>query len=134
MSDPLIEKVDCIHVAVPDLESGLGFYRDKLGHKLVWRTETAAGLSMGSGETEIVIEQNPPDPSTDLLVQSVPEAVDTFVDAGGEVENGPFEIAVGNAAVVRDPWGNRFTLLDLSRGTFTTDADGKVTGVRDRNS
>jgi hypothetical protein len=33
-------------------------------------------------------------------------------------------------AVVRDPFGNLLVLLDLSKGTYTTDADGMVTGVR----
>ena len=43
MPDPLVQKVDCIHVEVPDLESGLAFYRDKLGHELLWKAETSAG-------------------------------------------------------------------------------------------
>jgi hypothetical protein len=42
---------------------------------------------------------------------------------------GPFDIEIGKAVVVRDPWGNEYTLLDLSKGTFDTDAEGRVTGV-----
>jgi catechol 2,3-dioxygenase-like lactoylglutathione lyase family enzyme len=44
MGVPLIRSVDCIQVAVPDLEKGLAFYRDRLGHSLKWMTATAAGL------------------------------------------------------------------------------------------
>ena len=32
-------------------------------------------------------------------------------------------------AVVADPFGNRLVLVDLSKGAYTTDADGSVTGV-----
>lgn len=51
---PLIRKVDCVRLYVPDLEAGLVFYRDRLGHDLIWRTATAAGLSLPA--TELVIQ------------------------------------------------------------------------------
>lgn len=133
MAKPLISKVDCIHLHVADLDEGLAFYCDRLGHELVWKTEESAGLSMGSGETEIVLDLKPPEPRTDLLVDSVDEAIERFKTAGGAVEHGPFEIPVGRAAVVSDPWGNRFTLLDLSKGTFETDAAGNILGVREND-
>ncbi|GBF04299.1 glyoxalase/bleomycin resistance protein/dioxygenase [Deinococcus aerius] len=41
---PLFRKVDCLQIPVPNLEAGLGFYRDGLGHELLRRTATAAGL------------------------------------------------------------------------------------------
>jgi catechol 2,3-dioxygenase-like lactoylglutathione lyase family enzyme len=31
----LLRKVDCVQLPVPDLEGGLAFYRDRLGHELV---------------------------------------------------------------------------------------------------
>jgi hypothetical protein len=34
-------------IPVPDLEAGLAFYQDALGHQLIWRTDTAAGLRLG---------------------------------------------------------------------------------------
>lgn len=42
MHSPLFRKVDCVRLGVPDLESALAFYRDRLGLGLVWRTETEA--------------------------------------------------------------------------------------------
>jgi catechol 2,3-dioxygenase-like lactoylglutathione lyase family enzyme len=36
---PLLQKVDAVTVAVPDLDVGLGFYRDRLGHQLRWRND-----------------------------------------------------------------------------------------------
>jgi hypothetical protein len=41
----------------------------------------------------------------------------------------PFDIQIGRAAVVEDPWGNRLVLLDCSKGHLLTDAAGRVVGV-----
>ena len=46
MNPSLIRKVDCVSLPVGDLEEALGFYRDRLGHALIWRSETAAGLRL----------------------------------------------------------------------------------------
>jgi len=124
MPNALIKKVDCIHVEVSDLESGLAFYRDQLGYEPVWRTDSAAGLNMGDGSNEIVLNATPWEHKTDLLVDSVPEAIERFKESGGTVLSGPFEIAIGQAAVVRDPWGNEFVLLDAQKGLLATDDAG----------
>jgi hypothetical protein len=41
----------------------------------------------------------------------------------------PFEIQIGRAAVVQDPWGNQLVILDSSKGILATDAEGQVTGL-----
>ena len=41
---PLFAHIDCVQLHVPDLDSGIAYYRDALGLKLIWRTEDAAGL------------------------------------------------------------------------------------------
>ena len=105
MPDPLTQGVDCIHVEVPDLESGLAFYRDSLGHELLWRAETSAGLKMGDGGSELVLNAEPWKWKTDLLVESAESASERFEEAGGSVISGPFDIEIGKAVVVRDPWG-----------------------------
>ncbi len=126
---PLIRKVDCLRVPVPDIEAGLRFYRDGLGHSLIWRTESAAGLRMAESESEIVIQAERPEPEVDLLVTSVDQAVERVTTAGGRVVEAPFEIAIGRCCVVADPFGNLLVLLDSSKGKLVTDADGRVTGV-----
>lgn len=128
-ADPLIKRVDSIHIKVPDLDAGIDFYCHQLGQELVWRTTSAAGIGMGSNGSEMVLEQDSAEPVIDLLVSSLPDALEKFTAAGGSVVHGPFEIAVGKAAVVKDPWNNSFVLLDLSKGTFVTDADRNVIGV-----
>ena len=125
---PLIRKVDCVQLHVTDLEAGLAFYRDRLGHELIWRTETAAGLRLPDSEAEIVIQTKGQEPETDLLVDSADEAARLIEQAGGKILIPPFDIQIGRCVVVADPWGNRLVLLDGSKGMLQTDADGNVTG------
>jgi catechol 2,3-dioxygenase-like lactoylglutathione lyase family enzyme len=40
-TSPLIQKVDAVTIPVPDLDAGLRFYRDSLGHRLLWRSDAA---------------------------------------------------------------------------------------------
>ena len=124
---PLIRKVDSLQLRVADVDAALEFYRDRLGHTLVWRTETAAGLAMAESDTELVL-QSERETELDLLVESADAAADRFVEAGGKLVAGPFDVQVGRAAVVEDQWGNRLVLLDMSKGRLVTDADGNITG------
>ena len=128
MPDPLLRKVDCLRIPVPDIESGLAFYRDRLGHALLWRTETSAGLKMPDTDAEIVIQTERPEAEVNLLVQSAEKAAELIVEAGGRIVEGPFDIRIGRCAVVQDPWGNRLVVLDMSKGRLVTDAEGNVVG------
>ena len=124
----LIRKVDCVRLYVPDLEAGLSFYRDRLGHELVWRTETAAGSRLPESEAELVLQTELQEPETDLLVDSADEAARFIVQSGGKVIVPPFDIQIGRCAVVADPWGNVLVLLDGCKGLLKTDTDGNVIG------
>ena len=55
--DPVLQYVDAVTVPVPDPDRGLAFYRDVLGHQLIWRSEAAgqAGLRTPGSGTEIVL-------------------------------------------------------------------------------
>jgi len=125
-----MRKVDAVTIPVPDLDSGLRFYRDGLGHELLWRNDEIgqAGLALPDGDSEIVL-------ATGLryepnwLVDSVDDAADAVRAAGGRVIVEPFETPVGRVVVVADAFDNALVLLDLSKGRYTTDDDGAVTGV-----
>lgn len=126
--NPLFEKVDCIRLAVSDLESGLAFYRDRLGLDLIWRTGDAVGLRLSDDGAEIVLHTEPVKPEIDLKVASADEAALRFQEAGGKVVVPPFDIRIGRCTVVRDPWGNELVLLDATKGLLVTDAEGNIVG------
>ena len=125
---PIARKVDAIELAVPDLEAGLAYYRDALGHEMIWRSETAAGLRMPDTDAELVLQTERPGVHVDLLVQSADEAAGAIEAAGGTIVVPPFDIPVGRAVVVEDPWGNRLVLLDMRNGPLETDEHGRVIG------
>ncbi len=127
----LLRKVDCIRFYVPDLEAGLAFYRDRLGHELIWRTETAAGLRLPESDAELVIQMQDQRQEMDFLVDSADKAAKLVEQAGGKVIVPPFDIQIGRCVVLEDPWGNPLVLLDTSKGLLKTDADGNVIGNTD---
>lgn len=122
----IIRKVDCVRLYVPDLEAGLSFYRDRLGHELIWRTGTAAGLRLPESDAELVIQTEDQRQEVDLLVDSADESATLIKKAGGRVVVPPFDIQIGRCVVVEDPWGNPLVLLDMSKGPLQTDANGHV--------
>ncbi|MFL5732356.1 MAG: VOC family protein [Chloroflexia bacterium] len=128
MPEPLFKKIDCLRIPVPDLDSGLAFYRDRLGHTLIWRTDTAAGLRMPESDAEIVIHAENDVSEVDLLVASADDAASAIADAGGNIIVPPFDIQIGRCVVVSDPWNNQLVLLDTSKGPLQTGADGLVIG------
>jgi predicted enzyme related to lactoylglutathione lyase len=126
---PMLRKVDCIEFYVPDLDAGIKFYCNQLGHELIWRTPTSAGLRLPESDAEIVLQTERQRLEADMLVDAADEAVLRFAQAGGTILVPPFDIQIGRCAVVADPWGNRFVLLDLSKGVLKTDEHKNVIGV-----
>ena len=127
---PLLRLVDAVTIPVPDLDEGLRFYRDQLGHQLLWRNDAIgqAGLVLPDSATEIVLTTNL-EYAPSWRVTALEEALDRITASGGRVVDGPTDIPVGRLAVVADPFGNRLVLLDLSRGRYLTNADQEVVGV-----
>jgi lactoylglutathione lyase len=126
--EPLVQKIDCVRFYVSDLDAGLAFYCERLGHELLWRTEKQVGLRMPDTDAEIVLHIERQEPEIDFKVQSADEAAARFEKAGSKIVVPPFDIQIGRCAVVEDPWGNRFVLLDSSKGMLLTDDEGNVIG------
>jgi predicted enzyme related to lactoylglutathione lyase len=124
--EPLFRRIDSLQVPVPDLEAGLEFYRDRLGHPLIWRSATAAGLRLPDSNAELVLQTERPESEVDLQVHSVDTATAAIVAAGGRVVVAPFDIQIGRCTVLEDPWGNPLVLLDMSKGVLKTDERGNV--------
>lgn len=122
----LFRKVDCHSLPVDDLDKALDFYQAKLGHELIWRDESAAGMRIPESNAELVLHTENRPIETDFTVESVPVAIKTFTESGGEVVVEPFDIAIGKCAVLRDPWGNKIVILDNSKGLLQVDQDKNV--------
>jgi len=129
----LFRKIDNHMLRVDDLDAAIAFYRDRLGHQLIWRDDDAAGLALRETDAELVLHRRI-GPETDILVDDADKAYRAFLDAGGESVEPPFDIAIGRCARVRDPFGNVIVMLDQSKGKLSTDAEGRVTGVTPRSS
>jgi lactoylglutathione lyase len=130
---PLFRKLDNLLLRVADLDLAISFYRDRLGHRVLWRSDEAVGFALPDRDTELVAHLNI-GPETDVLVDDVDEAFAAFLSAGGEAVQRPFDIAIGRCARVRDPFGNDLVLLDQSKGTLATDQEGRVIGVKPKPS
>jgi predicted enzyme related to lactoylglutathione lyase len=128
--EPLLQYVDTVTVPVPDLDRGMAFYRNVLGHQLIWRNEAAgqAGLQTPGSDTEIVLTTRQ-SYEPDWKVASADLAAEIFDANGGRVLVEPMDIPIGRLAIVEDPFGNRLVLLDSTKGTYDTDESGAVIGV-----
>jgi predicted enzyme related to lactoylglutathione lyase len=133
MTQTLFRKIDNHMLRVDDLDAAIAFYRDKLGHRLIWRDGDAAGLALRETDAELVLHRHI-GPETDIIVDDADKAFRTFLDAGGESVDPPFDIAIGRCTRVRDPFGNVIVMLDQSKGKLATDTQGRVTGVTPRSS
>jgi catechol 2,3-dioxygenase-like lactoylglutathione lyase family enzyme len=125
---PLFQQIDCIRLPVSNLDEALAFYRDRLGHELVWRSDRSAGLRMPDTDTEIVLHTEEHGQEIDLKVEAADAAAAQFVAAGGAILVPPFDIQIGRCVVVADPWGNPLVLLDTSKGLLITDEAGNIIG------
>jgi predicted enzyme related to lactoylglutathione lyase len=130
-TEAVLRGIDAVTVPVPDLDLGLAFYRDALGLELRWRNDAVgqAGLGMPDGPAELVLALREPYAPA-WLVDSAVDAGRAIEEAGGRVVEGPRALPVGRVVVAADPFGNHLVLVDLTSGRYTTDADGRVTGVR----
>lgn len=90
---------------------------------MLWRSHEAAGFALPETDAELVVHMHL-GPETDILVDDVDEAFASFLSAGGEALQPPFDIAIGRCARIRDPFGNELVILDQSKGRLVTDSLG----------
>ena len=117
--EPLLLDVDAVMLAVPDLDAGIAFYRDRLGHRLLWRNDAIgqAGLACARSSSEILLTTRL-EAEPNWLVQDAVAAAEQIATEGGRIIEPLIEIPVGRVSVAEDPFGNRLVLVDLSKGRY----------------
>jgi catechol 2,3-dioxygenase-like lactoylglutathione lyase family enzyme len=80
---PLFRKLDNLLLRVAHLDAAISFYRDRLGHRVLWRSQEAVGFALPDTDADVVAHLNI-GPETDILVDDVDEAFAVFLSAGGE--------------------------------------------------
>ena len=79
----LFRKVDCHSIPVADLDAALAFYRDGLGHELIWRDDSAAGLRLPDSDAELVLHTDErPIETIFWLLRCQPRSADLLKRAG----------------------------------------------------
>lgn len=118
---PVLRKIDCVMVRVPELSAAADYYTRVFGLRELWRDEVSVGLALPDTDAEIVLHTTdlPADRSVHYLVDDVPAAVADCLAQGCTLREPPFDIAIGRCAVLTDPYGNTLSILDTSKGHRT---------------
>src|SRR5580704_104144 len=124
----LFRKIDNHLLRVSDLDAAISFYRDKLGHQLLSRSDDSAGFALPETDAELVVHLNI-GPETDIVVANVDAAYAAFLGAGGESVQPPFDIAIGRCARIRDPFGNELTILDSQKDRWLRVLTGELSAL-----
>lgn len=116
----MLKKIECVTICVNDVAEAVDFYADVFGLKPLWRDEQtdSAGLLFSDINAELVLVYDPHRPGqteVHYLGDDVASAVQRYTEQGRIVLTQPFDTRMGNGAVIQDPFGIRFFLLDRSK-------------------
>jgi lactoylglutathione lyase len=84
-----------------------------------WSGDDSIGLVFPETDAEIVLHSDPNIPASvevHYLVDDVVTAVTHFAAQECEVLVAPFDITIGKRAVIKDPFGTRLCILDMTKG------------------
>ena len=115
----MLKKIDCVMIRVADLEAATAYYSEVFGLRPLWRDELSVGMGFPETDAEIVLHCIPDLPSSvdvHYLVDNVGEAVRLFHEKGCQVLVEPFDIPIGQCAVIQDPFGVVLSILDMTKG------------------
>jgi lactoylglutathione lyase len=106
-------------IRVEDVEAAASYYADVFGLLRRWSGDGAIGLVFQETDAEIVLHRDPNIPSSvevHYLVDDVVAAIADYAARGCQIVVAPFDITIGKCAVVRDPFGTRLCILDMTKG------------------
>jgi predicted enzyme related to lactoylglutathione lyase len=125
-------RLAAVTVIVPDYEEGIAFFESGLGWRLTadedqghkrWVTVDAGGVEVVLARADGPVQRAATGAQFGGRVGLFLRTNDFRRDAarieaaGGRFEEGPRREAYGTVAVWRDPWGNRWDLIEAAEGT-----------------
>jgi predicted enzyme related to lactoylglutathione lyase len=116
----MLRKIDCIMIRVDDIEAAAQYYVTVFGLHPQWSGDGSIGLVFPETDAEIVLHNDPGIPSSvevHYLVDDIIAAVAHYEEQGCHILVAPFDITIGKCAVIRDPFGTRLCLLDMTKGS-----------------
>lgn len=125
----MLRKVDCVMLRVEPLEAAAAYYRDVFGLRPNWSDDVSVGLKFPESDTEIVLHNDPNIPSSVevyYLVRDVIDEVKSYTEKGCELLVAPFDIRIGKCAVIKDPFGTRLCILDMTKGCRPSNLAGEA--------
>ena len=115
----MLRKIDCVMIRVDDVEAAAAYYAEVFGLRPNWSGDDSIGLVFPETDAEIVLHRDADIPSqveVHYLVDDVVAVVEDFVAKGCRLLVEPFDITIGKCAVIKDPFGTRLCMLDMTKG------------------
>ena len=115
----MLRKIDCVMIRVEDVKGAADYYAKVFGMKPQWGSDDSVGLAFPESDAEIVLHNDSNVPSAvevHYLVDDVVEAVAYYEEQGAQILVAPFDITIGKCAVIKDPFGVRLCILDMTKG------------------
>ena len=109
-----------LYVGSSDVGRDLGFYRDRLGGELIWRSEgfgaEVAAVRLGDGPLVLLADHRPAPSALPIwAVEDLDDELARLRAAGWEEGARRVEVPDGPCAVLVDPSGNEVALLERVR-------------------
>lgn len=115
----MLRKIDCIMIRVDDVAAAAAYYAKVFGLHPQWSGDDSVGLIFPDTDAEIVLHRDlnlPSSVEVHYLVDDVVAAVTSYEAQGCSILVAPFDITIGKCAVIKDPFGTRLCILDLTKG------------------
>ena len=107
---------------------GGGYYRDVFGLRPIWSGDGSIRLAFTESDIEIVLRNSPNIPSSIeayYLVRDVINDLNSYTEKGCELLIAPFDILIVKCAVIKDPFGMRLCILDITKGHHFSNLTGE---------
>jgi predicted enzyme related to lactoylglutathione lyase len=128
----MLRKIDCIMIRVEDVETAAAYYARVFELRPRWSRDGAVGLGFPETDAEVVLHNDQEIPSSvevHYLVDDVVAAVAHVATQGCQILVPPFDITIGKCAVIRDPFGTRLCILDITKGLRPLNLAGTTTAT-----